>query len=130
MNRADDDNEQFQSVRCQLDALGYRQYVSPDCVGLVGQLVSDLLQTTHSLKQYKTIAQKRDEIARSLEAKATPFVRDNCSLIQECNELQAKLQRSNDNEKGERRSVWFVCLNVCLHLPCLPPNYLGSATLS
>lgn len=100
MNDSENDKH-FQSIRCQLDALGYRQYMAPNSIDLVSQLISDLLHTTYSLKQYKNIAQKRDEIARSLEAKSTPFMRDNCSLIQKCNELQTKLEKSQKNENGK-----------------------------
>jgi len=99
MNQSEQD-ARFESIRYQLDALGYRQYMPPDSIGLVSQLIADLLHTTDSLKQYKHIAQNTLEVARNLEAKSTPYVRDNCSLIQECNELQNKLKKAHDNEKS------------------------------
>ncbi|XP_001945549.2 centrosomal protein of 135 kDa [Acyrthosiphon pisum] len=86
-------NERFESIRYQLDALGYRQYMPPDSIGLVSQLIGDLLHTTNSLKQYKNLAQNTLEVARNLEAKSAPYLRDNCSLIQEHNELQSKLKK-------------------------------------
>ncbi|KAL5242925.1 hypothetical protein ACI65C_010335 [Semiaphis heraclei] len=86
-------NERFESIRYQLDALGYRQYMSLDSIGLVSQLIGDLLHTTNSLKQYKNLAQNTIEVARNLEAKSAPYIRDNCSLIQEHNELQSKLKK-------------------------------------
>ncbi|XP_025415331.1 centrosomal protein of 135 kDa-like [Sipha flava] len=99
MNQAEN-NEQFESIRYQLDALGYRQYMPSDSIGLVSQLVADLLQTTDSLKQYKNIAQNTLQVARNLEAKSTPYVRDNCSLIQECNELKTKLKKLQESENN------------------------------
>lgn len=101
MDQSEHCNEHFESIRYQLDALGYRQYMPPDSIGLVSQLIADLLHTTDSLKQYKHIAQNTLEVARNLEAKSTPYVRDNCSLIQECNELQNKLKKTHDNEKSK-----------------------------
>ncbi|VVC32431.1 Hypothetical protein CINCED_3A018546 [Cinara cedri] len=98
MNQSKHDGH-FESIRYQLDALGYRQYMSPDSIGLVSQLVADLLHTTDSLKQYKNIAQNTLEVARNLEAKSTPYIRDNCSLIQEYNKLQTKLKKVHENEK-------------------------------
>lgn len=94
-----DHNDRFKSIRYQLDALGYRQYMPPDSVDLVSQLVVDLLHTTDSLKQYKNIAQNTLEVARNLEAKSTPYIRDNCSLIQEYNKLQTTLKEVHENEK-------------------------------
>lgn len=92
-------NEGFESIRYQLDALGYRQYMPLDSIDLVSQLVADLLHTTDSLKQYKNIAQNTLEVARNLEAKSTPYIRDNCSLIQEYNKLQTTLKKVHENEK-------------------------------
>ncbi|XP_025196945.1 centrosomal protein of 135 kDa-like [Melanaphis sacchari] len=92
-------NERFESIRYQLDALGYRQYMPLDSIDLVSQLIKDLLHTTDSLKQYKNIAQNTLEVARNLEAKSAPYLRDNCSLIQEHNELQSKLKKELENVK-------------------------------
>lgn len=92
-------NDRFESIRYQLDALGYRQYMPPDSVGLVGQLVVDLLHTTDSLKKYKNIAQNTLEVARNLEAKTAPFIRDNCSFIQEYSKLQTQLKEVREVEK-------------------------------
>lgn len=103
-------DERFESIRYQLDALGYRQYMPPDSIGLVSQLIADLLHTTDSLKQYKNIAQNTLEVARNLEAKSTPYVRDNCSLIQECNELQTKLKEVNENRKSKLLKFQILCI--------------------
>ncbi|CAH1725441.1 centrosomal protein of 135 kDa-like isoform X1 [Aphis gossypii] len=92
-------NERFESIRYQLDALGYRQYMPVDSIDLVGQLIGDLLHTTDSLKQYKNIAQNTIEVARNLEAKSAPYLRDSCSLIQEHNELHSKLKKELENVK-------------------------------
>lgn len=94
-------DEHFESIRYQLDALGYRHYMPPSSIGLVSQLVADLMHTTDSLKQYKNIAQNTLQVARNFEAKSTPYVRDNCSLIQECNELQTELKKLKENENSK-----------------------------
>ncbi|XP_050442844.1 centrosomal protein of 135 kDa-like isoform X2 [Adelges cooleyi] len=99
------ENEHYDSIRYQLDTLGYRQYMPPDSADLVGQLVADLLHTTDSLKQYKNIAQNSLEVARNLEAKSTPYVRDNCSLIQECKKLHTKLNELCENEKVLKNKI-------------------------
>lgn len=113
MNQAEND-EHFKSIRYQLDALGYRQYMPSDSIGLVSQLVADLLQTTDSLKQYKNIAQNTLQVARNLEAKSTPYVRDNCSLIQECNELKTKLKQLQESETSKFcYNFYFHNKNIC-----------------
>lgn len=95
------DDKRFESIRYQLDALGYHQYMPPDSIGLVSQLTADLLQTTDSLKHYKNIAQSTLEIARNFEEKSAPYIRDNCSLVQECTELRNKLKNILENEKSK-----------------------------
>lgn len=105
MNQSEQD-ERFESIRYQLDALGYRQYMPLDSIGLVSQLVADLLHTTDNLKQYKNIAQNTLEVARNLEAKSTPYLRDNCSLIQEYNESQSKLNKELENVKSKYHFVY------------------------
>jgi len=99
-------NKHFESIRYQLDALGYRQFMPFDAISLVSQLIGDLLHTTDSLKQYKNIAQNTLEVARNLEAKSAPYLRDNCSLIQEYNELQSKLKNELENVKSKYHFVF------------------------
>jgi len=113
-------NERFESIRYQLDALGYRQYMPLDSIDLVGQLIGDLLHTTDSLKQYKNIAQNTIEVARNLEAKSAPYLRDNCSLIQEHNELHSKLKKELENVKSKfnivsnfSRKLYLCNINIC-----------------
>jgi hypothetical protein len=103
-------NERFESIRYQLDALGYRQFMPLDSIDLVSQLIEDLLHTTDSLKQYKNIAQNTLEVARNLEAKSAPYLRDNCSLIQEHNELQLKLKKELENVKSKSNFVFNYIL--------------------
>ncbi|XP_050532393.1 centrosomal protein of 135 kDa-like isoform X2 [Daktulosphaira vitifoliae] len=92
-------SEDYENIRYKLDKLGYRQYMSIESFDLVNQLVADLLQTTESLKHYKNIAQNSLEVARNLEAKSSPYIRDTCSLIQEYNKLQATLKELSENKK-------------------------------
>jgi len=105
-------NERFESIRYQLDALGYRQYMPLDSIDLVSQLIGDLLHTTDSLKQYKNIAQNTLEVARNLEAKSAPYLRDNCSLIQEHNELHSKLKKELEYVKSKHYYIFNSILNL------------------
>ncbi|KAF0765035.1 Uncharacterized protein FWK35_00012008 [Aphis craccivora] len=73
MNKTEQ-NERFESIRCQLDALGYRLYMLLDSIDLVGQLIVDFLHTTDSLKQYKNIAQNTLDVARNLETRSALYL--------------------------------------------------------
>lgn len=52
----------YKNVKKHLDSLGYKQALSLDALPLVEQLLADLIQTTESLKHYKTIAQDNLEV--------------------------------------------------------------------
>lgn len=48
--------ERYISLRKQLEELGYHQYLKIESVPLVEKLVSDLVQTTDSLRKYMKIS--------------------------------------------------------------------------
>lgn len=48
--------ERYLHVRKQLEELGYHQYLKIESVPLVEKLVSDLIQTTDSLRKYMKIS--------------------------------------------------------------------------
>lgn len=52
----------YRTVRKHLDSLGYKQALSLDTLPLIEKLLADLIQTTDSLKHFKTIAQNNMEV--------------------------------------------------------------------
>jgi len=52
----------YRTVRKHLDNLGYKQALSLDALPLIEALLADLIQTTDSLKHFKTIAQENIEV--------------------------------------------------------------------
>lgn len=57
--------ETFSKLRLELDELGYTQTLKPECVPLVGKLLSDL-KTTENLCKYMKIAQQAIEVNTSI----------------------------------------------------------------
>lgn len=55
--------ERYRIVRKHLDRLGYRQALSLDALPLIERLLADLIQTTDSLKHFKTVAQDNIEVS-------------------------------------------------------------------
>lgn len=62
----------FQTVRKHLDSLGYRQALSLDALPLIEALLTDLIQTTDSLKHFKAVAQENVEVRRSFDRGNVP----------------------------------------------------------
>lgn len=54
----------YRTVRKHLDNLGYKQALSLDALPLIETLLSDLVQTTDSLKHFKATAQENIEVSR------------------------------------------------------------------
>lgn len=52
----------YRRVKKHLDNLGYKQALSLDALPLIENLLADLIQTTDSLKHFKTIAQENIEV--------------------------------------------------------------------
>lgn len=59
----------YRVLRKQLDDLGYYMPLIVDSVPLVERLLSDLLHTTESLRNYKDIAQKSLEVSYNVKYK-------------------------------------------------------------
>lgn len=52
----------YRTIRKHLDSLGYRQALSLDALPLIEKLLADLIQTTDSLKHFKTVAHNNVEV--------------------------------------------------------------------
>lgn len=52
----------YRTVKKHLDNLGYKQALSLDALPLIEALLSDLIQTTDSLKHFKAVAQENIEV--------------------------------------------------------------------
>lgn len=53
----------YRTVRKHLDNLGYKQALSLDALPLIETLLADLIQTTDSLKHFKSVAQENVEVS-------------------------------------------------------------------
>lgn len=56
----------YRTVRKRLDSLGYQQALSLDALPLIERLLADLIQTTESLKHFKTVAQENIEVRKRM----------------------------------------------------------------
>ncbi|XP_035738113.1 centrosomal protein of 135 kDa-like isoform X4 [Vespa mandarinia] len=81
----------YKTVRKRLDSLGYQQALSLDVLPLIERLLADLIQTTESLKHFKTVAQENIEACTQLQLIIDPYKCDNARLVQECNQLHLDL---------------------------------------
>nr|XP_050846139.1 centrosomal protein of 135 kDa-like isoform X6 [Vespula vulgaris] len=81
----------YRTVRKRLDSLGYQQALSLDALPLIERLLADLIQTTESLKHFKTVAQENIEACTQLQLIVDPYKCDNARLVQECNQLHLDL---------------------------------------
>lgn len=52
----------YRTVRKHLDSLGYKHALTLDSLPLIEKLLADLIQTTESLKHFKSIAQENIEV--------------------------------------------------------------------
>ena len=52
----------YRTIRKHLDGFGYKQILPLDALPLVENLLADLIQTTESLKHFKSIAQDNIEV--------------------------------------------------------------------
>lgn len=53
----------YKTVKKRLDSLGYKYTLSVDTLPLVEHLLVDFIQTTESLKHYKSIAQDKIDVS-------------------------------------------------------------------
>ncbi|GJQ82867.1 hypothetical protein Trydic_g2605 [Trypoxylus dichotomus] len=95
--------DRYLHLRKQLEELGYHQYLKIECVPLVEKLVSDLIQTTESLRKYMNISKDAISERDNLLLGAEPYKCDNAKLVKECNELHlAFLQFREQHEKLQK----------------------------
>ncbi|XP_015438396.1 PREDICTED: centrosomal protein of 135 kDa-like [Dufourea novaeangliae] len=85
----------YRTVRKHLDSLGYKHSISLDALPLIEKLLADLLQTTESLKHFKSIAQE------NIEVPIDPYKCDNARLIQECNQLHLDLIKAKESHQKQ-----------------------------
>lgn len=96
-------SSKFDRLREELDSLGYRQKLHPECVLLVEKLLADLNVTTANLQKYMKISQHALEERDILELGAEPYKCDNAKLIKECNDLHiAFIHFKEQHEKIQR----------------------------
>ncbi|XP_046487529.1 centrosomal protein of 135 kDa isoform X1 [Neodiprion pinetum] len=97
--------ERYRIVRKHLDRLGYRQALSLDALPLIEKLLADLIQTTDSLKHFKSVAQDNIEACSQLQLATEPYKCDNARLVQECNELHLKLLDTNESHQKQIKEL-------------------------
>ncbi|KAK9309932.1 hypothetical protein QLX08_000568 [Tetragonisca angustula] len=86
----------YRTVRKHLDSLGYKQALTLDSLPLIEKLLADLIQTTESLKHFKSIAQENIEAHVQLQSTIDPYKCDNARLVQECNQLHLDLIKEKE----------------------------------
>ncbi|XP_076646468.1 uncharacterized protein LOC143355509 isoform X2 [Halictus rubicundus] len=89
----------YRTVRKHLDSLGYKHSISLDALPLIEKLLADLLQTTESLKHFKSIAQDNIEAHSRLQSAIDPYKCDNARLVEECNRLHSDLLKAKDSHQ-------------------------------
>ncbi|XP_025602495.2 testis-specific gene 10 protein isoform X2 [Athalia rosae] len=97
--------ERYRIVRKHLDRLGYRQALSLDALPLIERLLADLIQTTDSLKHFKTVAQDNIEACSQLQLVTEPYKCDNARLVQECNQLHMKLLETDESNQKQIKEL-------------------------
>ncbi|XP_051170534.1 centrosomal protein of 135 kDa-like isoform X2 [Leptopilina boulardi] len=91
----------YRTVQKHLDGLGYKQTLPLDALPLVENLLADLIQTTESLKHFKSVAQDNIESCSQLQLSVNPYKCDNARLVQENNELHVELMREKEAHQKE-----------------------------
>ncbi|XP_043473672.1 centrosomal protein of 135 kDa isoform X2 [Leptopilina heterotoma] len=91
----------YRTVQKHLDGLGYKQTLPLDSLPLVENLLADLIQTTESLKHFKSVAQDNIESCSQLQLSVNPYKCDNARLVQENNELNVELMREKESHQKE-----------------------------
>ncbi|XP_076626072.1 uncharacterized protein LOC143344162 isoform X2 [Colletes latitarsis] len=95
----------YRTVRKHLDSLGYKHALSLDALPLIEKLLADLIQTTESLKHFKSIAQENIEACSQLQLAADPYKCDNVRLVQECNQLHTDLIKAKECHQKQIRDL-------------------------
>lgn len=91
----------YRTVQKHLDGLGYKQTLPLDSLPLVENLLADLIQTTESLKHFKSVAQDNIESCSQLQLSVNPYKCDNARLVQENNDLNVELMREKESHQKE-----------------------------
>ncbi|XP_015181799.1 PREDICTED: centrosomal protein of 135 kDa [Polistes dominula] len=95
----------YRTVRKRLDSLGYQQALSLDALPLIERLLADLIQTTESLKHFKTVAQDNIEACNQLQLIIDPYKCDNARLVQECNQLHLDLIETEETYQKQIKDL-------------------------
>ncbi|CAK9809654.1 Centrosomal protein of 135 kDa [Anthophora quadrimaculata] len=91
----------YRTVRKHLDSLGYKHALTLDALPLIEKLLADLIQTTESLKHFKSIAQENIEAHTKLQSAIDPYKCDNVRLVQECNQLHLDLIKEKESHQKQ-----------------------------
>nr|XP_012140543.1 PREDICTED: centrosomal protein of 135 kDa-like isoform X2 [Megachile rotundata] len=95
----------YRTVRKHLDNLGYKQALTLDALPLIEKLLADLIQTTESLKHFKSIAQENIEAHTQLQSIIDPYKCDNVRLVQECNQLHLDLIKEKEGHQKQIKDL-------------------------
>ncbi|XP_011647939.1 centrosomal protein of 135 kDa isoform X2 [Pogonomyrmex barbatus] len=95
----------YRTVKKHLDNLGYKQALSLDALPLVEALLGDLIQTTDSLKHFKTVAQENIETCSQLQLAVDPYKCDNARLVRECNQLHSDLIEAKETHQKQVKDL-------------------------
>lgn len=95
----------YRTVRKHLDNLGYQQALSLDALPLIERLLADLIQTTDSLKHFKSVAQQNTEACNQLQLIIDPYKCDNARLVQECNQLHLDLIETEEEYQKQIKDL-------------------------
>lgn len=98
-------DERYMKLRKQLTYLGYTQNFPADCLPLVENLTSDLLQTTDSLKHYMNVCKEVIQQKDALQGVAEPYKCDNAKLIKENNKLHHTLMKYKEDASSKNLAV-------------------------
>ncbi|XP_036150015.1 centrosomal protein of 135 kDa isoform X2 [Monomorium pharaonis] len=95
----------YRTVRKHLDNLGYKQALSLDALPLIEALLTDLIQTTDSLKHFKAVAQENVEAHSQLQLAVDPYKCDNARLVRECNQLHSDLIETKEAHQKQVKDL-------------------------
>lgn len=98
-------DEKYLKIRKQLSYLGYTQNFPSDSLPLVENLISDLLQTTSSLKHYMNVCKEAIHQKDELQGAAEPYKCDNAKLIKENNQLHLSLMKYKEDAANKNFTV-------------------------
>lgn len=98
----------FTGLRRHLDQLGYKQPLGLDGIPLAERLLSDLLQTTDSLRLAELDLQKHQNEKTVFTQHVEPYRSDNAKFVCENNELHAQLLKAKETNENRMRDLKFT----------------------